>query len=448
MDICNLNFDHELSLENLPALISSFCASTISVFDKHAPFISKTITDKPKTKTLSTATSNLKLERNKAYAEYKKTNTLEAQTELQRLNKQVKYGIYKDTKDNFNTVVESKGIHFAANKLCKLGKKTDGNFYFAPDTINDYFVAVSCISDLPDPISFPKKPSPIHTPTNSFSLVPVSRWDVLKAWHTMKKATSTSHDTMGLCPNMINLTISAPNINEVIVNIVQLCMMSGVVPESLKSSKVIPLAKVKCPSGPNQLRPIAIQPILSKLIERCVYKQLIEFLNSNNVLSDRQFGFRAKHSTVHAQLALTDHFYREIDNNNICILVSLDLSKAFDKVNRELLLHKFAWYNIGTHWFESYLNQRSQHVSINGKVSQTKFTNTGVAQGSLLGPILFALLINDLPLHLQEAFSIMFVYDTNFSLSGSPKLVTDLLARVVKCIESVDGIEPFTVKPG
>jgi len=129
-------------------------------------------------------------------------------------------------------------------------------------------------------------------------------------------------------------------------------------------------------------RPIAIQPVpvLSKLIERCVYFRLIKFINENQVLSDRQFDFRKKDSTVHAQLALTDYFYRELDKDLIWILISLDLSKAFDKVLRELLFHKFGWYNIDLHWFNSYLTNRSQFVSLNGEVSDVKSTNIGRAQ--------------------------------------------------------------------
>ena len=242
---------------------------------------------------------------------------------------------------------------------------------------------------------------------------------------------------MSLCPKMIDLCISAPNIFEAISTIVQRSLASGIVPNDLKTSKVIPLGKVKNPIGPNQLRPIAIQPVLSKLIERCVYFRLIKFINENQVLSDRQFGFRKKHSTVHAQLALTDYFYSELDKDLICILISLDLSKAFDKVLRELLFHKFGWYNIDLHWFKSYLKNRSQFVSVNGEVSDVKSTNIGVAQGSVLGPILFALLINDLPAHLHGAFSVLFADDTQFSLAGSPKDIPELLSRVKQCLFTV-----------
>ena len=118
----------------------------------------------------------------------------------------------------------------------------------------------------------------------------------------------------------------------------------------LKVSKVILLAITAVPTDPSHLRPISIQPLLGKLIEKTVYAQVMSFINRNNIFSPNQFGFRAKHSTVHAQLALTDFMYTELDKGNICILLSLDFRKAFDKVNRELILHKLDWYNIGKHW--------------------------------------------------------------------------------------------------
>ena len=84
----------------------------------------------------------------------------------------------------------------------------------------------------------------------------------------------------------------------------------GLVPEMLKVSKVIPLAKVSAPTDPSHLRPISIQPLIGKLIEKTLYSQVMSFVSNNNILSPNQFGFRAKHSTIHAQLALTDFMYK------------------------------------------------------------------------------------------------------------------------------------------
>jgi hypothetical protein len=115
---------------------------------------------------------------------------------------------------------------------------------------------------------------------------------------------STSHDALGLCNKILTLSICASNIFEYLFEIIQKSMEGGEVPECINTSKVIPLTKVPVPCGPTQLRPIALQPVIGKLIERCVYTQLLAFVNSNSILTDRQFGFRAKHSTPLCTLKL------------------------------------------------------------------------------------------------------------------------------------------------
>ena len=135
---------------------------------------------------------------------------------------------------------------------------------------------------------------------------------------------------------MIYLSIGVPNISDYIINIVNSSIKNSCVPDLIKVSKVIPLAKVINPTNPSQLRPIAIQCVLGKIIEKCVAVQFHNFLIEHNILNDCQFGFRAKHSTCRAHVALTDYLYNEIENSKVCVVVSLDLSKAFDKVNRKL----------------------------------------------------------------------------------------------------------------
>ena len=268
-------------------------------------------------------------------------------------------------------------------------------------------------------------------PNDRFVLKRVTLNDLNLAWKNMKKRNSISVDTTNISQKMINLSIDAPNISEYMLQIVNMSFASYDVPSLLKLSKVIPIAKVKNPTLPSQLRPISLQSVLGKIIEKCAASQLNKFLITNNILHNNQFGFRAKHSTSHAHVALTDHLYTELDTGNVCILVSLDLSKAFDKVNREILLHKMSkWYNIDVLWFKSYLSNRSQFVNLNGSNSSVGYTDIGVPQGGILSCILFALLINDLPLYLSNAIVLLFADDTNFVVSGSPSNINVLLQSV------------------
>ncbi len=151
-----------------------------------------------------------------------------------------------------------------------------------------------------------------------------------------------------------------------------------------------------------------------KILERLLAKRIRSFLNKYKVLYELQFGFREGHSTTHALLELLDNVYHNLDDNNSCIGVFLDLSKAFDTIQHDILLEKLHNYGfrgkIHT-WFSSYLKHRKQYTCVNSKISKTEEISTGVPQGSVLGPILFTLYVNDMP-HAVSAKPRLFADDT------------------------------------
>ena len=195
----------------------------------------------------------------------------------------------------------------------------------------------------------------------------------------------------------------------------------GIFPEDWKCARVTPLFKDGKRDDLNNYRPISVISIVAKVFERIVYDQLYAYLNEYNIICKYQSGFRSVHSTVTALLEATDTWAYNIDCKKINAVVFLDLKKAFDTVDHEILLSKLNHYGIQGNaykWFKSYLNKRTQICSVNGSLSSKCSLNCGVPQGTILGPLLFLIYINDLPNCLSRCQPRMYADDTNLTFAG------------------------------
>ena len=206
--------------------------------------------------------------------------------------------------------------------------------------------------------------------------------------------------------------------------LVYLCNQSlqeGIFPTELKIANVIPLYKSDDSFVFNNYRPVSLLCVLSKVFEKVMYNRLLEFLESYKILTNSQFGFRKLHSTFMALMTLMDRLITSLENDEHVIGIFLDFSKAFDTVHHVILLNKLSHYGIrgcALKWFESYLSNRKQYVTYNGISSFTKTVKCGVPQGSILGPLLFLIYINDLCYVCKHTFPILFADDTNLFSSG------------------------------
>ena len=207
-----------------------------------------------------------------------------------------------------------------------------------------------------------------------------------------------------------------------LTNTVNLSFEQGVFPNELKLAIITPLYKAKDPLFFNNYRPISLLSVFSKIIERLMYTRLLDFINKHKILNKLQFGFRNNHSTFMALVVLIENLVNVLENGKCAVGIFLDFQKAFDTVDHGILLDKLYCYGIrGTahKWFVSYLSSRQQSVMYNGHESELKVVRCGVPQGSILGPLLFLLYINDLTNVSIFFMPILFADDTNFFCTGT-----------------------------
>ena len=214
------------------------------------------------------------------------------------------------------------------------------------------------------------------------------------------------------------LKVIAPVIIKPLTLLINQVLNTGTFPDKLKIAKVIPIFKKGDPSLFENYRPISLLPAISKVVEKIIALQLSSYFEKNKLLFDNQYGFRPKHSTEHAALELIDRITNKMDTNEIPLNIFLDLSKAFDTIDHSILLNKLKYYGLKgstLNLFQSYLSNRKQYTEIEDTTSTILPIQVGVPQGSILGPILFIIYVNDLPQCSNKFDFIMYADDTTLS---------------------------------
>ena len=204
-------------------------------------------------------------------------------------------------------------------------------------------------------------------------------------------------------------------------------------PSELKLARVVPIFKAGDSSALTNYRPISVLTFFAKVFEKIVYNKLLNFISDNNILYDHQYGFRKGRSTQQAIITLVDKITKSQDIGDIVITLLIDLKKAFDTIDHRILLRKLYSYGIRgsmLKWMESYLTDRSQYVVFDGKVSETHGIKCGVPQGSILGPLLFIISVNDICNVSPMLFKILYADDTCVLISGNH--LNDLIDRLKK----------------
>ena len=299
------------------------------------------------------------------------------------------------------------------------------------DNFNNYFTSVG--ESLAAKIPRAKKSYDTYlkdTIASSFSFKLVEQKEIDSIITKFKAKTSSGMD--GISMKLLKL-IKVPLVPCLTI-LVNQSLTTGIFPSDFKIAKVTPLIKKPNILDIDNFRPISLLASISKVVEKCVFNQLYSYFEKNNLLYGSQYGYRDKHSTELACLELVDKVMHHLDQGETPFCFFLDLSKAFDTLDHKILLNKLKYYGVvGTSlkWFNSYLSNRSQYVDIDGVKSDPRGLTTGVPQGSILGPLLFIIYMNDINKVTDKFESILYADDTS-------------LNSILKTFSSNDQVETAT----
>ena len=219
----------------------------------------------------------------------------------------------------------------------------------------------------------------------------------------------------------LKIANQSPKFVSALTNLINLSFAQGKFPTALKLAKVSPIYKGGSKNEVSNYRPISLLSSISKIFEKIMHCRLLNFLDSNSSLFEGQYGFRPARSCEHALLNAKHSILEALNKKQTALLLLIDFSKAFDMVDHKILLNKLAHYGIrgiALDWFKSYLQDRKQYVAVNGKTSDEHSIKFGVPQGSILGPLLFIIYINDLPGICDLATWVMYADDANIIVYG------------------------------
>ena len=277
-------------------------------------------------------------------------------------------------------------------------------------------------------------PTTIHSDNASFIFTPETEENVGKIIDNIKTDAATGYDNIG--PKIIKDI--KEEIVPILTKLINLSYEINIFPDCYKTAVITPIYKNDDPEDICNYRPISVLPTLSKILERSASDQIAKFLELYRKLSKSQHAYRKKHGTITCLADLLNLIYKRIDQKQLVAILSLDLSKAFDCINHQLLLEKLKKLGLNensTLWIKSYLENRFQKTKFEFFTSEITEVLSGVPQGSILGPLLFLCFVNDLPEDFKDICSI-FAYADDTQLVVTAKTPEELKDKIRNTLQT------------
>lgn len=448
-DLSSIDWHEFYSAEDIENKVTYLNSRILQLFDTHAPRLTRKVT-KPKAEWFTYTIKLMVRERNKLLSKYKQSKRECDWQEYRKMRnfvtgalRQEKQAYLRhvqqqnDTKKLWNTLENLNVYKRKSNELPDHLKDVDA--------INKYFVKI--VEEISGEISQDTEDyyrrHRISGNPNSFYFSKITEDAVLNAIFSIK-SNATGSDGI----NLQMLKLCCPSILPHLTHLFNYCIENKSFPKLWKTAIVVPLPKVMNPKTLKDVRPISLLPVMSKVFEKNLSTQIIDYLVARKIYPAMQSGYRKAHGTGSAMANVLDDILKAYDEGKTSALVLLDFSKAFDLVNHRLLCAKLKFLNLSDccrDLIESYLQDRDQYVSVEGVESSKMTLNRGVPQGSILGPLLFVIYTCDLGLVLQECKGHQYADDTQIYISYTKEHKTKAQEMLQT---SLDNIAKYSVEHG